>query len=324
MERKTCSGPQKDEARAGAPKGYTVSKAGGKGLGAFALQPFRRGELILVETPPVKISASSNIDDLTLLRTAFQKLSPDKQQQLLSLHNAHVGVGTGFPSDPWLGIFATNSAWLGEYIVTCIHASRFNHSCSPNTKWTWDNATETVRIFALRDIAPAEEIFVSYLGNIREFRSTRETRRETLQTRFRFNCNCEVCSLPGPKAIRSDQRRTEIARLHNSLISAPLPTRDRLIIAKRMISLFREEGYAGEAADCATVAAKMCLHHSDWASAIYWARKAFKIAVDENGVDSELAAETLALWKNPKLHPEAGQGRRQMFTDVRLDGGEAR
>src|ERR1700722_5581301 len=126
MERKTCSGPQKDEVRAGAPKGYTVSKAGGKGLGAFALQPFRRGELILIETPPVKISASGNIDNLTL-RTAFQKLSPDKQQQLLSLHNAHVGVGAGYFSDPWIGTFHTNSACTGDYFITCIHASRFNH-----------------------------------------------------------------------------------------------------------------------------------------------------------------------------------------------------
>jgi hypothetical protein len=325
VEREIRAGPRKDiNVLPGPPKGYTVRHAVEKNLGAYSLQHFQRGELILMEAPLITLSFPANGHSFI---SAIKELSDTERQQFLSLHDAHTGSRSGPFSEAGLGSFApllniwiTNSFALGGNTFTCLHASRFNHSCSPNAKWSWHEATKTLRIFALQDIMPGEEISVTYLGNITDFASTRNARRKQLQETYAFACNCAVCSLPTTMAVQSDRRRIEIMKTSKLLLSPQhIQTRDRLVKLKHMICLFREEQYVGEAVDCYSGAARMCLTHSDWASSTYWARKAFKMTVDEYGIDSDLAIDAMDMLLNPRLHQMAGRGPAEMFTDVRLE-----
>jgi hypothetical protein len=110
-ERETCAGPQRDQVLSGPPKGYAV------GLGAFALQRFRRGELILMEDPLLVFFRYGD-DILTSLTSALEKLSQAERQLFFSLHNAHTGA-----CDPAFGIFRTNSfGFQGKFLIA-FHAS---------------------------------------------------------------------------------------------------------------------------------------------------------------------------------------------------------
>ncbi|PGH37008.1 hypothetical protein GX50_00244 [[Emmonsia] crescens] len=79
-------------------------------------------------------------------------------------------------------------------------ASYINHSCEPNAYIGFDG--QVMYLKALQDIAPDEEIFISYIDNTEPFK----TRQTELQLRYFFECKCPKC-LKGTAA-REDQYLT--------------------------------------------------------------------------------------------------------------------
>lgn len=66
-------------------------------------------------------------------------------------------------------------------------ASFFNHSCQPNACTVFEGTT--LCISAIRDIAPGEEIVISYI----DLGASLEHRRTELRKGFGFTCTCERC-----------------------------------------------------------------------------------------------------------------------------------
>jgi hypothetical protein len=296
---------------------FSIANAAGKGLGAFALHPLHRGDLILTEKPLFTVrnnGDSEDIDEQSVL-SAVNRLSPQNLQQYISLKNAYDGDGS---ANPLSGTFFTNSfAMHGHDSGIFVQASRFNHSCSPNARYSWNPETKHFAIYALCDIAGGDEILVSYLSSRNVYGSARAARQARL-ARYAFRCTCVACALQGPAAVASDRRRTEIAELWDSVpYFQPNQTRKRLLAIKRAICLLQEEGYAADYDDFTNDAAAICAFHSDWASAKYWATKTYETRVAEFGEDSYRAKEVKAMFLDPKSDQMAGMGPRQIL-NVRL------
>jgi hypothetical protein len=293
--------------------GFEVADAGVKGLGAVALQEFHRGDLVIAEAPLFSIIQREDNERFNreAAEAAINALSPEKRKEYESLHNTH----SNRVARNW-GIFSTNVFQMTD--DTCgifLQCSRFNHSCSPNARYSWNPQAKRLRIYALRDIARGDEILVTYLGGRNVYGSTRAERRVRLQLRG-FTCYCDVCTQPD--TVASDERRIRVKELWESIpYFLPNQGRQRLLAIARGIKLLKEEGYAADYDDFTNDAAWVCAYHSDWASTKYWAAKTYNTRVAEFGEDSDRAKEVKGVFEDPKTSKLAGMGPRQTF-NVRL------
>ncbi len=74
---------------------------------------------------------------------------------------------------------------------------------------------QEMRIRALRDIEPDEELCMSYVGvDILQARAERTTEIEEV---FRFVCTCEACSLDREECLESDRKRAAVRRLFEEI-----------------------------------------------------------------------------------------------------------
>jgi len=301
--------------------GYKISNAGDKGLGAFALQMFRRGNLIIAEAPLFSIHKQDDGGpiDFQSVAAAVDSLSSEEVQKYVSLKNADA-EGKRY-ANPFLGIYSTNAYETGSggQGRIFLEVSRFNHSCLPNARTSWNPDINRMRIYALRDIALGEEIFVSYLASRNVYGSSRAERQNRLMSRYMFTCACTACGLQGPAAVASDERRLQIKKLWDSVpYFLPQETHHRLLAIVQAIHLLEKEGYTADYDDFTNDAAAICAFHSDWASAKYWATKTYESRVAEFGEDSYRAKEVKDMMLDPKTGPMAGMGTPQKFTGVRL------
>jgi SET domain-containing protein len=195
-------------------RGFEVKKAGAKGLGVFALQKFYRGDLVIAEAPLFSIRREpAGVHNAIQYRcgtieAAIDALTPEQRKEYESLDNTE-------PSDMCgCGIFSTNSFEIDEddSVKIFLQSSRFNHSCIPNARYSWNPEVKRFRIYAFRDIARGEDIFVTYLG-WDMYCSTRAERQVRLRA-LGFTCKCAVCTQPNTAA--SDKRRVRIKKIFES------------------------------------------------------------------------------------------------------------
>ncbi|KAJ7705303.1 hypothetical protein B0H17DRAFT_920112 [Mycena rosella] len=273
------------------------------GKGAFATRTLHRGDLILAEKPLIRHSDVEQGGYEAIL-SAVDRLSPGALCKVLSLQRPQAG-------NIFIGIYRTNALPDG----LCHDASRFNHSCLPNARYSWHAKTGQQRIFALTDIAAGEEICVTYLGGRNVYGSTREERRRRFLTNFSFACLCAACSLAPAALEASDARRREAAILYDRMMThEPRVHGERVLRdAVRAIRLLREEGYAGDADDYATDAGGLCALHSDWDSAKYWAKFSYDCRCAEFGTDHEHARRAKKYCDDPRTFPQAGMYSGQKF-----------
>jgi hypothetical protein len=293
-----------------ASSGFRISLAAGKGLGVFATKPFRRGDLILAEAPIFIVDYAGNAGAAVV--SAIKNLDPDDCRRFYALANCHPGKDR--PFDEILGIYQTNSISIGDDTGAIFEqVSRFNHSCSSNARYSWHAQAGRERVYALRDIAVDEEIFVSYLSRV--YGSPCASRQARL-SRYNFTCRCVACALQGEEAAASDARRTEITRLYESIdYYSPMQSALRLRAVVRALHLLQEEGYPADADDFTVDATAPCAYHSDWASAKYWAEKTVEIRVAEFGIDSVHAVKARETLLDLRKLPEAGNGPRLTFSE---------
>lgn len=308
----TCLTPVVDQRRS--ENLYVVKEVGSRGHGSFATRHIHRGDMILAEKPIFSLGKDyyTPMDFMIAIR----RISPSNLVLFLSLKDSCPQWGNVL-----LGISNTNAFPSGRI---CVEASRFNHSCRPNARYSWHEASGRLRIFALSHIAPDEEIYVMYIQGRDVYGTSRDARRRNIQSKFHFVCTCTACSLKGDELRASDLRRQLLG-----MTWARLPLLDIVSEAEMMlkdvvdaIGLLRKEGYAADADDFATDAAAFCAMHSDWESAKYWSKVAYDSRVAEFGADHPHAQRSKRAYNNPKSrqlhHPQAGQLSGRKFTAIRL------
>lgn len=70
--------------------------------------------------------------------------------------------------------------------------SKINHSCTPNAEIQFLHSNFVLTLTAIKDIAPDEEICISYLEPCMMERS-RHSRQKELRENYLFICQCEKC-----------------------------------------------------------------------------------------------------------------------------------
>jgi hypothetical protein len=290
------------------------------GKGAFATRDIQKGDLILSEKPIFCILANAPEPLRRIhIEAAIRDLSPAHLDSYLSLQNSHNKCSC-FPN-PLFGIFGTNALNVADDDSgICLKASRFNHSCSPNARYSFNSNTGELRIYALGTILRGEEIFIALITNRRLYGSPRQSRQALLRSWYHFTCACSVCTLPEAESKMSDARRQKVKELLEFTENYFAPTQgvQCLYVIAEGIRLLKEEGYLADADDFANVAGPICAFHCDLVSAGYWAGITYHTRVAEFGDDSREAADVRGLYLNPQSFDYAGWGPRMDFTGIRV------
>ena len=287
------------------------------GEGAFASRDIQRGDLIVSERPIycVRINGPEALVNMTI-EGSVRSLSPTHLDGYLSLQNSHDKCEC-FCGYHLLGVFGTNAfAISNDDAVVALKASRFNHSCSPNAKYSFDSDTGELQIYALGTIPRGEEIFISYISSLH--RSPRRSRQATLHSGYHFTCACSGCSLPKAESKMSDTRRQRVNELLEIGPLSPTQGVQYLNSVVEGIRLLQEEGCLDGVGDFTKDAGDICAYHSDWVSTSYWAGLTYHARVAEFGKDSPRVAEVRELYLNPKSSAYAGSGPPKDLTRIRV------
>jgi len=193
----------------------------GRGLGVRAMRDIRSGETILTEKPIMSIveqderlmqdpeysrlflklvmlgregGADEEIEECSvevskrIAKIVFPTLTKSQQARWMALHDAN--AATEDAKTP-TGIFQTNAISSAGAVFIFGLLSRINHSCMPNVYKDMAQSGDEIVIKALFEPRRGDELLISYTpGDM--MKSTHE-RREVLQRRYKFACNCERC-----------------------------------------------------------------------------------------------------------------------------------
>ncbi|OAA59883.1 SET domain protein [Niveomyces insectorum RCEF 264] len=209
----------------------------GKNLGVVARQHIRRGTVLLVERASLLVDSDlprhvRRAQGRRLLRTAVARLPQPAAVRALSRRGevspsvAAIAKETGreaidASATPGLweeDVLGTNSFTVAvngiAYMVLFPKIARINHACQPTAITRFNEHDLTQRVIAFRDIAPGEEITISYI----DFGLTHTERQTALTRRWGFSCECHLCR-GGPTATAaSDTRRRRVAALRDELV----------------------------------------------------------------------------------------------------------
>ena len=147
--------------------GFAVKAIDGKGLGALATVPIRRGDRVLQEAPLLCMDTNqtSALDD----QTAWQALNDVLGKQVASLRSDEAarfwGLGDAFTEGEKTaaGVFCTNAVSCEGQAMLFPQTSRINHSCRPNVVHSWQGEDGLMVLHATRAIQPGEELCISYV-----------------------------------------------------------------------------------------------------------------------------------------------------------------
>ncbi|KAK0617771.1 hypothetical protein B0T17DRAFT_496265 [Bombardia bombarda] len=270
---------------------YAIQEIPGRGRGMIALETIPRGTRILSEEPI--ITSLSYTRDLSGARNSiFQQvnaLSDTQRQAFFSLHNIHPYNN---PLEQSFGIFRSVALPLedsagdemgGIFLDGC----RINHACDNNAQKSWNTSINRHTVHALQDIQKGEEVTIYYFG----VDKIRADRQQELQARFGFTCTCRLCSLPPAMSKKSDQRITEIRRLHDLMevfmTGLNPPPLSILRLFENIVRLYNEQRPGHPGLSCTYFdAAQVAITHGDLARGRVFARRAVEEWTVSLGSDS--------------------------------------
>ena len=91
--------------------------------------------------------------------------------------------------------------------------ARINHSCSPNTEWSFmETAREVKEVRAIKKIEKGEEVVADYIADD-EFCTYLE-RKNMLSMKWNFECACSICTTD---YATDDAMRIKLKKLHNDI-----------------------------------------------------------------------------------------------------------
>ncbi|KAI0785779.1 hypothetical protein C8Q75DRAFT_722251 [Abortiporus biennis] len=196
-------------------KNYEIRPVDGKGLAMFATEDIDVGELIVCERPLVLVQTTVDLPDqlrntnvelseeslrqavITNLERRLESLVDQMdakfREQYLALVNAHHD-GSG----PLLGRLRTNGFASPDFDIpdggqhrfsfVSNEMSRVNHSCCPNSEYSFDMSSFGMELRATRLIAKGTEISISYCDQTGLY----SERQEALVS-YDFTCDCPAC-----------------------------------------------------------------------------------------------------------------------------------
>ena len=194
-----------------------------EGYGCVALRDINEHTLIHTEEPflrgPQVCQAldnhvndvhKSDVDDKEYLKKLCHK-SDEEIDHLWQLHDQYMHRYSDKSKKRLLGVISSNIFSNHEknyqkrlYLKT----SRFNHSCSPNLGYDFDDWR--IRIYSLRNIKAGEVLCISYSDVIYYF--PREKRRYYLLGALGFKCACDSCS-DNFDSTASDENRRRLKQI---------------------------------------------------------------------------------------------------------------
>jgi hypothetical protein len=289
----TCASPTwqaTPEVCPGPPGTYVVEHSKGKGLGVFAAHDLDVGDIVMRETPPLKIvppefvkGTGYPMSEVTkLVRAEFDTLSTIEQEEIMSL-TYHATAVEEATMDKLGIIFRTNAYNSGTDIGLFPKIARINHSCRPNASYYWSGIMNKRIVYATRKIAKGEEIFVSYIPLL----LPQEHRQQHLN-RYGFKCSCEACAQEQTAKEASDARRISISKafadFEPQLTLNPPQTkkakqqaRQNAKASLKLTELVHQEGLADYYAKAYRIAAICHAMIKDWQPAAIWANKSYEI-----------------------------------------------
>lgn len=169
----------------------TIAPTPTKGLAIFALRDLPPNTLILSERPLVALRDNgARADPLDALVRA---LPPP-------LHRAYRALHAFTPTAPKAPrqslhrrVLYSNGFAVGRTTTAVFEvASRFNHACVPNARFSWDEGVGRMEYFTVRGVRAGEEVCVDYghaRGRLVEF--------------YGFECACGRCEEWGVGVVAS-------------------------------------------------------------------------------------------------------------------------
>jgi hypothetical protein len=153
-----------------------------KGLGIFALRDILPGTVLLCEAPLVTlIDTGSRADPLD---AAVNALSPSQKKSFFSLHHFSRNKNESLSRS----IVYSNGYSINHDLATGVFetASRINHSCVPNSLYTWKEGIARMVFWNRFKLLKGEEVTVDY-GHKKKF----------LSRIYGFECACGGCTDSG-------------------------------------------------------------------------------------------------------------------------------
>ena len=237
----------------------------GAGLALWSSRPLRVGERILAESPllltHVATSESGAKAARTMLQLHMTALTEEDRNKVLQFGDSHRA-----PDAPptLLGLALTNQLPIAAAAPSATSSAdsnlqrgaifeylcRAQHSCTPNSEYSWNQSLGQGVLHALRPIPAGTEITISYLSAVSQM--SFEQRQQVMAEGFRFQCACETCegqrgtseAALGLRAA-SDQRRLRAHDLLAALMSPEMsaePDRAQAVVAS-LESTLAAEGY---------------------------------------------------------------------------------
>ncbi|KAM3413582.1 hypothetical protein BST61_g11451 [Cercospora zeina] len=213
-----------------------------KGRGVVASQPIPAGTLILSEVPIVTVPKYTNEKHYSkIILPQLQHLTVAQKHEFFDLSNNFHEMR------PIEGIAKTNaiplgpSASVGALFLRC---SRFNHGCTPNAAYHWNESVLEERVYSVRDIDDGDEITVKYLSEEQWALPGRERRQQILAA-FGFQCKCKRCTTgQACGESESDGRRIRLGSIDRAIGGGELIMTDpskALSMCREALKLLQEE-----------------------------------------------------------------------------------
>ncbi|KIW89126.1 uncharacterized protein Z519_09978 [Cladophialophora bantiana CBS 173.52] len=175
-----------------------------RGLAVFSTRKIKAGTLVLAERPLISLDKDEE-NDASAIEREFSKLSRTEQKIYLRLFDAQKSRMSRVVS-----IYYSNCYNCGGFrpsqggSAIGVLSSRFNHSCVPNLQFSYDEGSNEMRFYAIRDISRGKEMCSNYDKSVFEVTTKRQRKQ---QMYYGFVCRCEACEPKNEFWARSDERR---------------------------------------------------------------------------------------------------------------------
>lgn len=271
---------------------FIVQDSPGKGQGVFAAREVDKGERILVDKPFFVVSKPYTPQKVL---NEFERMPLARRQQYMQLYcpdrldDIHL--------TDVMCIFEANCFNIGESAAMFLTATRFNHSCLPNTYYSWSEKRGEIVFHAMIDTPEGEELTICY-G--RPF-LTRLERQSQLRI-YNFSCCCSACQTETAFSRASESRRLDMRALNEQIIMFQSRLNEALMLyglqdpltaILRLIAIIKEEGLHGELMTPYRDAAECLKGRGNFQEAFEFAQVELEEEVVCLGNDSEVVQKTI-------------------------------
>ncbi|KAI5926916.1 hypothetical protein F4810DRAFT_723343 [Camillea tinctor] len=204
--------PRVSESDSATPPPFYSEEVPGKGIGLVANRTIRKGEVIMVRSPALVAHSGLIVRMEKGAREAFydsamSKLPTPRREEFMN----QMGEGVHGKIETNCFQLYIDGGKKGSSHLGCYpEISRFNHDCRPNVHYRLSNLTHTT--VAVRDIAPGEELSISYIDLL----LSHADRTQRL-SKWGFQCSCAQCTAGANETAASDARLKRIAQLKADL-----------------------------------------------------------------------------------------------------------